>query len=258
MHQTLHRLANAALHTRLARSLLLAGLRLTQYRVFSPRTARLMEFDLLRLKARRRGHPDRPTQIPSKQKLHFGCGNRRVSGWLNVDVAGSEYDVDLASGRLPWADEQFVAIASQHVIEHLELQSELLPLLTELRRVAKPDCEIWLTCPDLGRICQTYADSAGQALIDDRLTREHTDIGMNGVPSQHMINNAFHQSGEHQNLFDLPLLRWALERAGFTEIERQDESAFLARFPEFPRRADDRFTIYVRAFARHRRAAPSA
>ena len=86
-----------------------------------------------------------------------------MAGWLNVDVAGSEFDIDLACGALPWIDAQFRAIASQHTIEHLELESELLPLLTELRRVAAPNCEIWLTCPDLERICAEYRGEPGQS-----------------------------------------------------------------------------------------------
>jgi hypothetical protein len=82
------------------------------------------------------------------------------------------------------------------------------------------------------------------------MTRPHTDLGMDSIPSQHMVNHVFHQSGEHRNLFDFRLLSWALERAGFSDIEHLNEPAFLSRFPECPLRADDRFTLYVRAFAR--------
>jgi hypothetical protein len=62
-----------------------------------------------------------------------------------------------------------------------------------------------------------------------------------------MINNVFQQSGEHRNLFDFELLSWALVRSGFTDTRRVDESQFLARFPGFPKRADDRYTLYVRS-----------
>jgi hypothetical protein len=39
---------------------------------------------------------ERNASIPNK--LHFGCGERKVNGWLNVDLVGSEVDVDLTSG----------------------------------------------------------------------------------------------------------------------------------------------------------------
>ncbi len=238
-----------ACHSRIGATCATTVVRITQYRIFSPRTTRMMEFDLMRLRARIHQERYIDRQIADVEHLHFGCGNRQVPGWLNVDVAGSQCDVDLASGHLPWADKQFAAIVAQHVIEHLELESELLPLLAELHRVAKQGCEVWLSCPDLERVCDSYTADKGRGLIEDRLTRPHGDLGMDGIPSQHMINNVFQQSGEHRNLFDFELLSWALVRSGFTDNRRVDESQFLARFPEFPKRADDRYTLYVRSLA---------
>jgi hypothetical protein len=180
------------------------------------------------------------------------CGNRRISGWLNVDVAGSEWDVDLAAGTLPWNNGQFTAIVGQQVIEHLELTSELLPLLAALRRVAQVGAEIWLSCPDLERVCSAYAENRGQGLIDDRLTRPNLGLaalGMAEVPPQHMINFLFHQGGEHVNLLDFELVSWALHRVGFGNCEKVDEARLLERFPEFLPRNDDRYSLYVRAIA---------
>jgi predicted SAM-dependent methyltransferase len=241
------RVLNWLLHTRPALSILSSLTRLTQYRVFAPRTVELMRFDLMRLRARMRmpGHPQRP----ASNKLHFGCGSRIVPGWLNVDVDGTEQVVDLASGALPWAGDSFDVIVGQQVIEHLELFSELLPLLHELHRIARPGAEVWVSCPDLEKVCRSYFEHRGADMVADRLTRPHGALGMDGVPSQHMINNMFQQSGEHRNLFDLELLAWALARAGFTRVERVTEGDFLARHPEFPCRNDDYCSLYVRAIA---------
>src|SRR3989304_4360951 len=94
--------------------------------VFSIRTRRLIRYDLIRLSARLKRWRDRNV-VPPKNKLHFGCGTRHVPGWLNVDVAKSEYDVDLASGRLPWKDSVFDVAVSLHFIEHIELAGEFIP-----------------------------------------------------------------------------------------------------------------------------------
>jgi SAM-dependent methyltransferase len=115
--------------------------------MFSTRTLQLMWFDVLRLQARIR-RLRRNDLEPSCNKLHLGCGSRRVAGWLNVDVIGSDYDIDFIT-RLPWRSDSFSAIVSQHVIEHLELFGELVPLLSELRRVLQPGGQIWLSCPDM-------------------------------------------------------------------------------------------------------------
>ena len=38
---------------------------------------------------------------------------------------------------------------------------------------------------------------------------------LGNVPSSHLANHLFHQDGEHVNLFDWPLLRWALVEAAW-------------------------------------------
>src|SRR4051794_21254600 len=96
----------------------------------SKRTLKLVKFDWQRLKTRAKRHGTKPF-IPSQDCLHLGSGRHLVNGWLNVDVCNSDYDIDLACGWLPWQDHVFTAIVSEHTIEHLELKTELLPLLSE-------------------------------------------------------------------------------------------------------------------------------
>jgi predicted SAM-dependent methyltransferase len=233
------------IHTAPARWTLGAIVSLTQYRVFAPRTVQAMRFDLLRLSARMR--QPRTLESPSSPKLHLGCGKRSVPGWLNVDVASGDRVVDLASGSLPWPDASFQAIVSQHVIEHLVLEDELLPLLRELNRVSKPGAEIWLSCPDLEAICRHYCQDRGEGLIEDRLRRPHGDLGLDGLPKQHIVNAIFYQDGEHKNLLDFEMLEWLLRTTGFESCVRVREADLLARFPEFPRRNDDYHTVYAKA-----------
>jgi predicted SAM-dependent methyltransferase len=204
----------------------------------------LLRMDFYRLGARLR-HQTRRWRNTSP-KLHLGCGKRHVSGWLNVDVHRSDFDVDLACGYLPWYDESFATIVSQQVIEHLELNRELLPLLRELRRVCRSDGELWLACPDMEKICGSYHQDRGVGLLRDRITR-FPDFDLGGAPHQQVINVLFHQDGEHRNLYDFDLLSWALRISGFSECERKTEDDLLARFPEFTRRGDDFVSLYVRA-----------
>jgi Uncharacterized protein conserved in bacteria len=252
MNSNLRKLAQAisvrAVRTRFGQGLLRLGIDATRHRVFGSRTAGMMDFDLARLEARAK-YPLGGAKIAAPQdRLHFGCGARRLSGWLNVDVRDSDYDVDLAS-NLPWRDAQFAAIVAQQVIEHLEFESELLPLLRELRRVSKSRAEIWLSCPDLERVCRSYGEDKGQGLVDDWAMRYGTKTPVRGIPSQHMINYFFHQEGEHRNLLDAELLTWALMKSGFVECQRVNEEQLLDRFPEIPPRRDDFCSVYVKASA---------
>jgi predicted SAM-dependent methyltransferase len=212
--------------------------------LLSQRTRNALYFDYLRLRARLRNQRRRDL-VPPQPRLHFGCGRRHIEGWTNVDVAGSPFDLDLGA-PLPWRGEVFDAIVSQQVIEHLDLKTELLPLFRELARTTKPGAEIWLSCPDLAKVCASYVENGGEALKADRESRWGVDW-MEGMPTSQIVNILFHQGNEHKNLYDLALLSWALERTGFSGVERQTEADFLARFPEFPERRDDFHALYVRA-----------
>jgi predicted SAM-dependent methyltransferase len=110
-----------------------------------------MKFDILRLQARCRAIDG--NLIPATDRLHLGCGDRVVQHWLNVDVSNSDHDVDLLAKRLPWATNTFNVIVSQHLIEHLDMNTELIPLMAELRRILKPMGEAWLSCPNLAAVC---------------------------------------------------------------------------------------------------------
>jgi predicted SAM-dependent methyltransferase len=204
-----------------------------------------MHFDLLRTRTRLKRHGDRDL-VPSRPRLHVGSGLRKAEGWLNVDVVGSDFDVDLATGRLPWRQSSFDSVVSEHTIEHLELHAELLPLLAELRRVLRPGGEIWLSCPDIEKICRSYVDHRMVDLIEDREKR-WPGYRFDEAPTSHLINELFHQSGEHKNLFDFELVDWALRMAGFVDVRRVCEADLLARFPGFPARHDDAQSLYVTA-----------
>lgn len=209
-------------------------------------TLRRVRFDLRRTRVRLKRRGERDVTPPSR-KLHLGSGGRKITGWLNVDVRRSDYDVDLGSGRLPWRSDSFDLVVGQHFIEHLDLHTELLPLLAELNRVIRPDGEIWLSCPDIEKICRSYVDHRMVDLIEDRQRRWPGTYALGEVPSSQMINDLFHQFGQHKNLFDFDLLAWALRSTGFANVRRVDEADLLARAGEFPERGDDRQSLYVTA-----------
>lgn len=210
-------------------------------------TLRSARFDVLRLRARWRVRQRTSTalkKVGPNVRIHLGCGNRKVPGWLNVDVSGSDLNVDLSSGKLPFTDESISKIATQHVVEHLYYDEQFIPLMKEMNRVLVPGGIIWLSCPDLSKAINSYLMDKCKTLVEDRLTRfPNSPIPK---PSQHFLNVLFHQNGSHKNLFDFEMLEHAANFAGMSEIVEIDEEAFLLENPEFPRRADELQTIYVK------------
>lgn len=204
---------------------------------------RMLAFEYKRWKCR----VSAPRQFQTElTKLHLGCGDRLLENWLNVDMIGSDLNLDIADGRLPFENDQFDTIVSQHVIEHLTLEDELLPLLHECYRSMKSGGEIWLTTPDMHKVAKSYLDHQSSDMIEDRQKRL-PDWNLGIYPDQHFVNDMFHQGLEHRNLFDFELLKWTLNQAGFTDVIRVEEKNLLEAYPEFPPRNDDYQSVYVKA-----------
>jgi len=204
---------------------------------------RILSYEIKRWRCRIRAPKKYSTPL---EKLHLGCGDRHVSGWLNVDLVDSDVNLDIARGKLPFLNDQFSVIVSQHVVEHLTIEDELIPLLKECYRTMKQNGELWISTPDMEKVARSYIEHQNVDMIKDRQTRK-PDWNLKDMPPQQFMNDMFHQQSEHRNLFDFGLLTWTLHQAGFTIIERTDEKTLLTRFPEFPARHDDYQSIYVRA-----------
>lgn len=212
--------------------------------VFAPRTWRAMKLDLYRLRCRLTSFLQ---SVPANaEQLHLGCGSRLVPGFLNCDLSGSEHDLDLGAGSLPWRTASFKAVVCQHVVEHLDVKDQMPEFLQEVHRILKPDGEFWLSTPDMASICKAYVAGQGCELLRDRCSRWPA-FTLGGLPTPHILNALFHQEGEHLNLFDFELLHAVLGKAGFRTAERTSETELLARFKGFPYRNDDAFSLYIRA-----------
>jgi len=210
--------------------------------IFSKRTQRLINFDLLRFNARLK--IGKQIFEVKTNKLHLGCQNKKIDGWLNVDVIASDLDIDLAGGYLPFKDGVFKFIVCQQMIEHLEIEDELIPLLKEIKRVCSSGAEIWLSCPDISKICAGYLSDKGLELLKGKQRRYK--YKQDDMPVQQVINAHFYQNGEHQNIFDFELLSWVLNKAGLNKIEKVSEKVFLEDFPEFPIADDEDHSLYVK------------
>lgn len=75
-------------------------------------------------------------QYMGKKNLHFGCGNKPLKGFINVDFYNKTYAdeiVDL-NKELPYLSESIDLIYSDNVFEHI---NNLLELIRECNRVLK-------------------------------------------------------------------------------------------------------------------------
>src|SRR6516162_5278384 len=146
---------------------------------------------------KRRPRPD-PSRGPTR--LHIGCGQQAIPGWINIDnqgLPGVDQVLDVRRG-LPFAD--VATIYAEHFLEHLSLE-EGLAFLTECRRVLSDAGVLRLSTPSLDWVLTTHyrwGDATDESRRDDCIR----------------LNRAFHGWG-HQFLYNRPMLASTLRAAGF-------------------------------------------
>lgn len=127
--------------------------------------------------------------------LNLGGGDNYLHECLTVDVLPrADAYVDITK-RLPFNDASIDAIFCEEVIEHVGLDSGRF-MLTECRRVLKPNGILRLITPDLDWFSGHAPDS---------------------IQSCHEINNIFYDH-DHRYLYTRRALRFFGEEAGFVDL----------------------------------------
>jgi len=148
--------------------------------------------------------------------LNLGSGPRGIASdeWINVD-GWQDRNVHLAvdlNRRLPFSDNQFAGIFSEHVFEHFDLnQGE--SILRECWRILQPGGCIRLIVPDGEKIIRAYLENPTELAA-----RRCIESGF----AIDAVNSYFRQRYEHQYIYDWPMLKNQLLRAGFAAVERVD------------------------------------
>lgn len=79
-------------------------------------------------------------------KLHLGCGNKKLEGYINCDISkevNPDRIVDLED-ELPFKDNSVDEIIIEHTLEHIK---NISLLLKEMYRVCKNDAKIKIKVP---------------------------------------------------------------------------------------------------------------
>jgi SAM-dependent methyltransferase len=105
-------------------------------------------------------------------RLNLGCGDKILSGYVNVDVAaaraGMHPDVvcDLRD-LVPFGDATADEILSVHVVEHF-WRWEIRDILREWLRVLKPGGRMIIECPNLLSACRMFLENPERYAREDQ------------------------------------------------------------------------------------------
>lgn len=144
------------------------------------------------------------------RQLHLGCGNIHIPGWCNVDVIKTgATDLVLDISSLPGFPKGAVErIYSCHVLEHFS-QNEIADILAIWWQVLKPGGEIRISVPDLDSITGIYQDNL-----------DHFNVPGNQPWIALIYGGQKDQYDYHKTGFNFCWLKYLLEQAGFTKVER--------------------------------------
>lgn len=173
----------------------------------------------------------------SEPKLHIGCGDNLLNGWLNSDLnPRSKGILRLDATRpFPFADDTFTYAYSENQLGSITFR-EAMTMLSECFRVLAPGGKLRITTFDLAFLIDLYRrepsklqeqylkwaadtwlqwreDSTHRAL-QERAVAQSVETGL-------LVNHALH-SEWGVFVYDEPILRCVFESAGFQNIVKCD------------------------------------
>ena len=153
-------------------------------------------------------------------KLHLGCGERYLNGYVHVDIA--EFDHidfirpvdDLSCFKKNTVSE----IYASHVLEYFD--REYAPeVLIEWKRVLKPNGILRIAVPNFPKLIEIYESSQSLESIVGPLYGKW-DIGNN-------------QYIYHKTVYDFMSLKQVLEEVGFKNISYWDWKNVFREYKDF-------------------------
>jgi SAM-dependent methyltransferase len=147
-------------------------------------------------------------------RLEIGGGPHAQRGFLHVDIDPGAHHLEWVAPawRLPLPDGWATEIVAVHALEHVP-PSHLVDTLREWRRVLAPEGRVEVHVPNGPALMEAFVARP----VAEKWPIMGSILGMYCSPDVRHPGD-LEQRSDHQLIFDLPLLSWALESAGFDAV----------------------------------------
>lgn len=151
-------------------------------------------------------------------QLELGAGNRKMQGWMSIDLdESSDIYLDL-SEPLPFPDNCITQIYSSHVLEHFYYPHPMINLLSECYRILKPGGFFKVAVPSARIYLEAYFNP--EKFEADEYCRYKPAFQYNSKIDY--VNYIAYMGGVHRYLFDEENLLIILYNAGFKCVKIRD------------------------------------
>jgi predicted SAM-dependent methyltransferase len=156
---------------------------------------------------------DDPSAIGST-RIEIGGGPHAQPGFLHVDIDPGAHHLEwiAPAWRLPVPDGFASEIVAVHALEHVE-PARLADTLEEWHRVLAPGGRVEVHVPNGAALMEAFVNRP----VPEKWPIMGSILGMYCSPDVRDPRGLTTRS-DHQLIFDAPLLRWALESAGFAAV----------------------------------------
>lgn len=137
-------------------------------------------------------------------KLHLGCGDDYLPGYINSDLYAEKVDERFDAAKIPYPDNTFDEVKAFHIIEHFDWHAGK-DALDEWCRVLKPGGRLHIETPDFLASCKMFITA---------------DNDVRNYLYGHFFSTAWIPGQQHLFLFTEDQLTVQLKWAGFERMQR--------------------------------------
>lgn len=150
--------------------------------------------------------------------VELGAGAITRHGWVGMDLAGADINLDLMKNPLPFPDNSVDCFYSSHVFEHFSYPEPMLSILKECHRCLKEGGIFSICVPNAAIYVEAYI----KGKYPERIASDYYQPAFHNNSRIDILNYTAYMDGHHKHMFDLEGLLAILSASGFKNISQRD------------------------------------